>query len=101
MAIFGQEFCVAGTIIFYLRRRNQSRLSQFEGVLGLILIIGKTMVAFGGALGVYYYLTSMSKPLLFAKVDLSTLAFPFLPPFLIFFFGLFIAQVLKLPMERR
>jgi len=43
-AIFGEEFCVSGIRVFYLKYRNESRLKLLKNVIGYYLIIGKVFL---------------------------------------------------------
>jgi len=89
-AIFGEEFCVSGVRVFYLKFRNESRLKLLKNVIGFYLMIGKLFVTFASSAIIYNMIFFSKKSPL--GQELTYIQFRFVPAIGLFVVGLFLAQ---------
>lgn len=54
IAIFGDNFWLAGQKVFYLRERNSSRVEMIRKTLGFVRLIGMLFISSVGTYLVYY-----------------------------------------------
>lgn len=90
IALFGDNFNLAGIRLYYLKYRNFSRMSPFMNIYGYFTIQGKLLVSTLSAAFIYFYMTFAETTIL--GVDIEVVQVPALVPMLAFLGSMIVSQ---------